>query len=125
MQKPIILIAEDNAINIMLLKTMLKGLAPDAVLLEAKDGEAAIERVNEQIPDLIFMDIHMPLLNGLEATTAVRKIENGKSISIIGLSAANSDEEKAMALDAGMDDYLVKPVDKTTMGMVLEKYLIR
>lgn len=121
-QQPTILIAEDNAINVMLLKTMLKGVAPEAIILEAKEGETAIALFREQAPDIIFMDIHMPLLDGLGATRAIRKIQHGAAPRIIGLSAASSEEERATALAAGMDDYLVKPLDKTTLANALEKW---
>lgn len=120
---PIILIAEDNSINIMLLKTMLRAIAPEAVILEARDGEAALDQLQSQIPDLIFMDIHMPLMDGLEATRAIRQNRNGASPKIIGLSAASSEEEKQTAFDSGMDDYLVKPVDKEALAQALFRHL--
>lgn len=123
-QQPTILIAEDNAINVMLLKTMLKSVVPDAIVMEAREGESAVEQFRTQIPDIIFMDIHMPLLDGLEATRAIRGLQNGHAPRIIGLSAASSDDEKASALQAGMDDYLVKPLDKGTLSDALAKWLL-
>lgn len=105
-----ILLVDDNTINLMLMRTLLRSVAPQATISEEKDGEAAVAFVRTHQPDLIFMDIHMPLMNGLEATRILRSDASLMGIRIIGLSAANTEEEKQEAIGAGMDAYLVKPV---------------
>ncbi|HLN96817.1 MAG TPA: response regulator [Flavobacterium sp.] len=114
-----ILIVDDNAINLMLMKTLLKSVTPQAEISEARDGEAAVSFTRTQQPDLIFMDIHMPIMDGLEATRTIRREVTGNAIRIIGLSAANTEEEKRQAVDAGMDDYLVKPVSRADIESLL------
>ncbi|UMY64646.1 MULTISPECIES: response regulator [unclassified Flavobacterium] len=114
-----ILIVDDNAINLMLMKTLLKSITPQAEISEARDGEAAVSFTRIQQPDLIFMDIRMPIMDGLEATRTIRREVTGNAIRIIGLSAANTEEEKRQAVDAGMDDYLVKPVGRADIESLL------
>lgn len=114
-----ILLVDDNAINLMLMKTLLRSVSPQATISEEKDGEAAVTFARTHRPDLIFMDIHMPLMDGLEATKQIRNDVTLSGIRIIGLSAANTDEEKRQAVAAGMDDYLVKPVTRADIESLL------
>lgn len=82
------------------------GYSPDL----AKNGLEAVEKCEIKEYDLIFMDNQMPKMNGLEATKAIRKLNKGNRPVIIGLSANIFQEEIDKAYDAGMDDYLTKPV---------------
>lgn len=117
-----ILIVDDNTINLMLMKTLLKSVTPHAEISEVRDGEAAVLFSRAQHPNLIFMDIHMPIMDGLEATRTIRREATGKAIRIIGLSAANTEEEKRQAVEAGMDDYLVKPVGRADIESLLAEW---
>ena len=113
-----ILIVEDIELNIELLIQILED---DYNLLIAKDGAQGVAMAQQNKPDLILMDISLPVMDGYEATRSIRK--TCKSMPIIGLSAhaMNSDIEKALA--AGCNDYLIKPVDENLLMEKLKEYL--
>lgn len=104
-----ILVVEDNEDNRRILIYRLRKIGAFEIS-EAVNGEEAVEAVRTQQPDLVFMDLKMPVLDGWEATRRIRQQENGDRVRIIALTAQAmaGDEEKALA--AGCDDYLAKPV---------------
>ena len=104
-----ILVVEDNEDNRRILIYRLRKIG-DFEILEAVNGEQAVEVVRTQEPDLIFMDLKMPIMDGWEATRRIRELKNGDRFRIIALTAQAmaGDQEKAIA--AGCDDYLSKPV---------------
>lgn len=118
-----ILIAEDNAINMLLAKTIIRRIAPNAVIYEAKNGLEALEYCRMNIPDLILMDVQMPEMNGYEATSNIRKLEPAITAPIIALTAGNVKSEKEKCLEAGMDDFLLKPIVESTLALAFEKWL--
>lgn len=118
-----ILIAEDNAINMLLIKTILKALFPKAQLLECINGEQAITKFVELKPDLILMDIQMPLLNGIEATERIRALDPNSKIPIIALTAGTLKEERDLCLSSGMNDFISKPIVKETIKEVILKWI--
>jgi PAS domain S-box-containing protein len=118
-----ILIAEDNAINMLLARTILKRAAPDALLIEAKNGIEAVDCCMNKAPDLIFMDVQMPEMNGYEATKKIKQIESLAQVPIIALTAGNVQSEKDKCLAAGMDDFVTKPVVEDTIKQILKKWL--
>lgn len=117
-----ILIAEDNAINLLLTKTYLKDIIPQALIIEAKDGTEAVEKYGNESPDLILMDIQMPHLNGIEATRKIRVLEKNIEIPIIALTAGSLPGEKEKCLQAGMSDFLTKPLLKKTLSDMIQKW---
>ena len=118
-----ILVAEDNAINLLLTKTYLKDILPHAHIIEAKDGNEAILQFKRENPDLIFMDIQMPELNGIQATEIIRAQEKDFEIPIIALTAGSLPGEKEKCIQAGMTDFLTKPLLKQTMTDMIKKWL--
>jgi len=104
-----ILVVEDNEDNRRILLYRLRKIA-DFDIVETANGEEAIAAVEAQPPDLIFMDLKMPVMDGWEATRRIRALEAGREIPIIALTAQAmaGDEQKALA--NGCDDYLAKPV---------------
>lgn len=113
-----ILIVEDTDMNIDLLTQLLED---DYTLLIAKDGGQGVKMAVNKKPDLILMDISLPVLDGYEATRRIRKTL--PSTPIIGLSAHAMEGHKQKALDAGCDDYLTKPVNDSLLFEMLAKYL--
>ncbi len=113
-----ILIVEDVDFNIDLLVQLLE---EDYSLLVAKDGAQAVALAEQHQPDLILMDIAMPIMDGYEATRRIRLTQPG--LPIIGLSshAMQGDAEKALA--AGCTDYLTKPIDEDLLMAKLKQYL--
>lgn len=120
---PIILIAEDVAMNMMLIKVMLKKLLPKAIILEAINGEEAqkIWKLNQ--PDILFMDVQMPIVDGIEATKYIRKHESKYKSKIIAFTAGATREEEKKCIEAGMNDFLAKPVSTENLRAILEKHL--
>ncbi|WP_375583552.1 ATP-binding protein [Cyclobacterium xiamenense] len=103
-----LLIVEDNEINLKFMGMLLgqMGYEPDVAL----NGIEAIACVEQKKYDLIFMDNQMPGMNGMDATKAIRTMPNGKSVTIVGLSASVFKEDVEHALSIGMNEYLTKPV---------------
>ncbi len=119
-----ILVVDDNPLNILLAQTMINNILPDAVVWEAADGVEAIDLFIKHRPDIIFMDIQMPEKNGYEAAREIRKLETGKRIPIIALTAGIVKGEKERCVEAGMDDYISKPVVNETVKKVLVNWLV-
>lgn len=116
-----ILIVEDNKINMLLLKTIIKNLFSDAAIYEAQNGKDAVIQFETIHPDIIFMDIQMPFMNGYEATKAIRNLEFGKDVPIIAITAGAEKEEKDKCRNAGMNDYISKPI----MEGIIEKTILK
>ncbi|HSD57357.1 MAG TPA: PAS domain S-box protein [Methanotrichaceae archaeon] len=115
-----ILLAEDNVSNQKVTLQMLKklGYRADAVA----NGAEAIQALERQPYDLILMDVKMPVMGGLDAARMIRErwLDNGPKIVAITAYALHGDREKC--LEAGMDDYIAKPVQKEELAKVLSKY---
>ena len=108
-----ILYVEDNEDNIYMLSKRLKKKGFDITI--AKDGEEGLKAAHDLKPDLILMDLSLPLLDGWEATRILKSEPETKLIPIIALSAHAMQEHKDKALEAGCDDYDTKPVDITRL----------
>lgn len=117
------LIVEDNKVNMLLLKTIIKNLYSTAYIYECENGYEAVNQFESINPDLVFMDIQMPIMNGYETTKAIRNIPSGKDIPIIAVTAGAEKDERNKCLSAGMDDYISKPIIKGTVEEALVKWL--
>jgi len=104
-----ILVVEDNEDNRRILVYRLRKIGQFDIR-EAANGQQAVEAVQQDPPDLIFMDLKMPVMDGWEATRRIRQMDVGRAVRIIALTAQAmaGDEQKALAI--GCDDYLAKPV---------------
>lgn len=118
-----ILVVEDNLDNRRILVYRLKRIG-DFRIVEASNGQEALGLVETEPPDLIFMDLKMPVMDGWEAIRRIRRLDIGQRIPIIALTAQAmaGDEQKALA--AGCDDYVAKPiVDPNVVRLKLERLL--
>ena len=104
-----ILYVEDNDDNVYLLRNRLRRRGFDVVV--ARDGASGVEMARSERPDLVLMDLGLPVLDGWEATRLLRADPATCGIPIIALSAHAMPGDRAEALDAGCDDYDVKPVE--------------
>ncbi len=113
-----VLVVEDYEMNRILIEEMLNGygISPDF----AFDGAEAIEKVEDNSYNIIFMDINMPVMNGIDATRILRK--KGVKIPIIALTANALEGDKEHYLSEGMDNYLSKPIDVDELEAILTKY---
>ncbi len=133
-----ILIAEDNVVNMTLIKIILKNKFPNATLVQAANGKQAIEKFTKEQFSLVFMDVQMPEMNGYEATAEIRRIENihlstlhGQQSTvdiprtpIIALTASAIAGEKEKCIAMGMDDFVTKPIVGKAIDAALNKWLI-
>jgi CheY-like chemotaxis protein len=122
-----VLVAEDNEINALLIRALLSKLGhrPEGVTggVAAVDAWAKARERNEPY-DLVLMDIHMPGLDGLAAARRIRslEIESGAAPTpIVALTANAFPEDRQAALAAGMDDFLVKPLDRVALERILQR----
>lgn len=115
-----ILIVEDNEVNLDL---MIQLLEDDYSLISASDGLQAIEIVARERPDLILMDMSLPILDGWEATRRIKADPNTQYIPIIGLSAHAMSGDKEKALEAGCNSYLTKPINFDLLYQTIEQYI--
>ena len=121
--KLVVLIAEDNPTNMFLARKVIARMLPDAVLSEAENGQKALEYCKRQMPDLIFMDVQMPEMNGYEATEAIRCLEENRKVVIIALTAGNLVGDREIAIQSGMDEFVSKPYTSRDIKAVLTKFL--
>jgi len=122
-----VLIAEDVPMNMILTKTLIKTYIPHARFLEANNGSQAVQIYREFKPDLIFMDVQMPGVDGLEATKEIRELESGTGqfVPIVALTAGALKEEMERCYEAGMDHFLTKPIEKDKLQTILNKILAK
>ena len=116
-----ILMVEDNPMNQEMLLAVLDEVGLQAVV--AEDGKKGVEMTLEMRPDLVFMDLHMPVIDGLTATRMIREHPDMVDIPIIGLSADAFVEREGQAKEAGISHFLTKPVDLDRLMPLLSKYL--
>lgn len=115
-----ILIVEDVEINLDLLVQLLED---DYELVTACDGKSGVDLAGAERPDLIIMDMSLPVLDGWSATGAIRSNLELVSTPIIGLSAHAMEAERNKALEAGCDAYLTKPVDERLLFSTIDQLL--
>jgi two-component system, cell cycle response regulator DivK len=115
-----ILIVEDVELNRDLLTQLLED---DYELVSAADGAAGVEKAASEQPDLILMDLSLPVIDGWEATRRIKAAAATAAIPIIALTAhaMSGDEEKARA--AGCDDFMTKPIDEELLFAKLQRWL--
>lgn len=116
-----ILLVEDNLVNQKVATAMLKKIGCNVTVVP--NGARALEQIAKRTFDLIFMDCQMPVMDGFEATRAIRQMVGPvREIPIVAMTAHALKEDRQRCLDVGMDDYLAKPVHRSKLVAVLEKY---
>ncbi|HPE31411.1 MAG TPA: response regulator [Parvularculaceae bacterium] len=117
-----VLVAEDNIVNQMVIKAMLEKLG--CTVRIAGNGREVVTEYNKREPSLVLMDISMPEVDGFEATSLIRAIQEqgGRRAAIIGVTAHAMREDRKRCLDAGMDDHLPKPVKREALMEVLNRW---
>jgi len=95
------------------------------LVMEASNGQEAVDLVWKQCPDLILMDLNMPLLDGLAATEQIRQCkELCKDVTILAITAHDTYGMKEAALEAGCDGYLTKPIDLDNLQKIVDRILV-
>ena len=120
--RPTIMVVEDSDDIRLMLRRSLEMNAYQVI--EARNGKEAVEQVMRQCPDLILMDLHLPVLDGLAATEQIRACRDVcKQVPILAVTAHDTYGMKQAALDAGCDGYLVKPLDFERLDKILRRIL--
>ena len=116
-----ILVVDDNAVNLKVTRALLRksGFQVDV----ASRGEDALDTIRASVPDLVLMDIQMPGMDGLATTRVLRQDPAFRQLIIIGLTANVSQEDRQACLDAGMNDYLTKPISLRKLSECLSRWL--
>jgi CheY-like chemotaxis protein len=114
-----ILVAEDNQENVGLLVDYLEAKGFD--VLVARDGIEALDVARHHVPDLILMDLQMPRMDGLECARQLRAESRTRTIPVIALTALARKEDRQRCFEAGMNDYVSKPV---TLSLLVEKIIL-
>lgn len=122
-EEKLIFIVEDNKINMLLAKTLVKQILPNSTIVEFENGKEVLEKTKVQLPDLILMDIQMPVMNGYDATVEIRKIPKAENIPIIALTAGTVIGEKEKCIEYGMNDYIPKPIDKQLLIRLMNQWI--
>jgi PAS domain S-box-containing protein len=120
-----ILLAEDNPANMLLARLLVNQILPDSEVYEAYNGNDAVELAEENVPEIILMDVHMPGMDGNMATEIIRKSKNTKlkNSLIIGLTAGAMKSEEEKSLAAGMDIFVTKPIEVEKLKTILNDHI--
>lgn len=118
--RPTILIVEDIPSNMITIRALL---TDSATLIEATDGQAGIDLARIHIPDLILLDISLPIMDGFEVLEVLRKEESLNHIPVIALTARAMKEDREEILSSGFDGYLSKPVDEELLKQTIKRAL--
>ncbi len=119
-----ILLVEDNVTNQKVVRLMLKKLGYQQLEV-ANNGEEAVNMTAAKTYDIVFMDMQMPVMDGLEATKAIRQREeklNQNRLTIIAMTAHAMGGDRESCIAMGMDDYVSKPIKRTILAQIFERF---
>jgi len=118
-----VLVAEDNEVNQIVFTQILQGSGLS--FLVVNNGEEAVEAWERYTPRLIMMDVSMPVMNGHQATKLIRQKEQGQGhrVPVIGVTAHALESDRELCLDAGMDDYMSKPISPELLEDKIRQWL--
>ena len=117
----VILIVEDDPRNLKLIRDLLQ--IRGYTTLEATDGKQGVDMARAKMPDLILMDIQMPVMDGFEATSILKADPVTKSITIVALTAFAMQGDREKCMEAGFNDYITKPLDIRAFMTKIKEYL--
>jgi CheY-like chemotaxis protein len=115
-----VLLVEDVLLNQYVIEVMLQKLGCEVTT--ANSGAEAIAAAEKQLFSMVFMDVQMPGMDGIEATAAIRQLPGYREIPIIALTANAFSEDRQRCLDAGMEDVITKPVTSDSLAEVCDRY---
>ena len=116
-----ILIIEDNENNLYLMKFLLKDL--EVQLIDARDGKSGVELAAIEKPDLILMDIQLPILDGYEATRQIRQMEKGTPVPIVAITSHAMVGDRDQCFACGCTHYIEKPIDPSHTLKIIKQIL--
>jgi len=116
-----VLVVDDNPVSRELIREVLEG--PQQRILEAEDGEDALEKVLQEEPDLVLLDIQLPLLDGYEVLRRIRGNSRFARLPVVALTAFAMREDCEKALALGFDEYVTKPIDAASLRLKIRSIL--
>jgi two-component system, cell cycle response regulator DivK len=116
-----VLLVEDSEDNRFMMRRLLEMAGYGVV--EATNGEEAVRFAQSERPELILMDLSLPVIDGLAATRSIRKLDGLKQTPIIAVSAHDTSDFQADALAAGCDSYITKPIDFSQLELLIARLL--
>lgn len=119
----LVLIADDNADNILLMRRILRRSGIECEFIDAQTGREALRLAGERKPELILLDMKMPDMDGYETAGALKGNESTKHIPVVAVTAQAMLGDRERALGAGCDEYMTKPVDPVLLIQTLKKYI--
>lgn len=118
-----ILVAEDQQHVRSLVEYKLKNIGYNVICVE--DGRAALDKALEVVPDLVLLDVMMPLMTGFEVLAALRANDKTKNVAVVMVTAQSKEDEILKGLDLGADDYITKPFSPNELAARVKTVLIR
>jgi predicted ATPase/signal transduction histidine kinase/ActR/RegA family two-component response regulator len=118
-----VLLVEDNLFNQVVAEETLKKLIRDVRVTIADNGEIALQKLADGHFDIVLMDVKMPVMDGYSATRAIRARENGRRVPILAFTSNANPSEAQKCMDAGMDDYITKPIEARKLKYKIRKLL--
>jgi CheY-like chemotaxis protein len=119
-----VLVAEDNPVNQLLIQTILQRMGHRPVLVA--DGQQAVEQARSACWSLVLMDMQMPVLDGVGATRAIRALPGDQGrVPVVAMTANAREDDRRVCLDAGMDDFVSKPIDTQALRAAIDRALAR
>lgn len=115
-----ILIAEDNAVNRELLREILE--ASDYRVVEARNGQEALTRIEEAEPDLVLLDINMPIMDGFAVIRWVREHPKFRQLPVVAVTAYAMKEDRERMLNAGFNGYVAKPIESALLFKEITRF---
>jgi PAS domain S-box-containing protein len=115
-----VLLVEDHDLNQEVAANFMKKRGVDVTV--AAHGGEALEIIQQESFDLVLMDLHMPVMGGIEATQLIRALPQGRNLPIVAMTAAVLEEDRQKCTDAGMDDFISKPVEPEDLVRVMSRY---
>ena len=116
-----VLLVEDNEVNQAVARAMLKRFKVDVDV--ACNGAEAVDRLEAGTYDMVFMDLQMPVMDGLDATRRIRDLPNGRDVPIVAMTASAFAEDRERCLQAGMNGHVAKPVEMERLREALVEWL--
>src|SRR5437868_8730577 len=117
-----ILVAEDNLPNRELIREILEACGYDVI--EAGDGQQALDKLEENLPDLVLLDIQMPVLDGYAVVRKLRQTPRLANLKVLALTAYAMQGDREKVLEAGFDGYLTKPLNTATLNATIREFLL-
>ncbi len=120
-----ILIVDDNHLNVVIAQKLIQRKFPGILIESAQNGQLAVEKVMANHYDLIFMDMQMPVLNGVDATKQIRQLRDPRQslVPIVAMTANTEEADFAACLDAGMNQTMSKPVSAGALAAIVQEFL--